>query len=61
MSADQRRIARRSDQGAVLHGDRVHAVNRLDNVAAAHGYPDRLDAMETKAPTQAASGVTRTS
>ena len=45
--ADERRnvtarVARRRDDLAVPHGDRVHAVARLDGRRPARGYPDRL-------------------
>ena len=38
----QLRVARRRDDGAVLNGDRVHAVDRLDDLAAGDGYAERL-------------------
>src|SRR5947208_1803998 len=45
---DERWIAGLGDDRTILHGDRVHAVNRLDGPAAAHGYPERLYGAETK-------------
>ena len=41
---DERRVAGRRHDGAVAHRDGVHAVDRLDQAAAAHDYADRAHA-----------------
>ena len=45
---EQTRVTCLGDDGSVLHGDRVNAVDRLGHATSAHGYPDRIDALEPK-------------
>ena len=42
------RVARLCDDGTILHGDSVNAVDRLDRPAAPHGYIEWLDVAETR-------------
>ena len=39
---DERRVARGHDDVAAADRDRVHVVEALDELAAPHGYPERL-------------------